>query len=183
MAPLLPVSYVFFPILLDLPPPKIGHHLWTFSWNNFIFLIFFKMILKNRYLLAVRNLSFLNVVVNRLWLYQSLSFQGFRLIINLVLPDYFEINSCQYRLLCDFLTIYIYGSWVDEVFNPILEKEEAKKKEESDKYWAKIEDDMKTKEGEKNTISEKESGMVSTLVVENEKWNWLDFIYYLCSLI
>ena len=28
-------------------------------------------------------------------------------------------------------------------------KEEAKKKEESDKYWAKIEDDMKTKEGEK----------------------------------
>ena len=50
-------------------------------------------------------------------------------------------------------------------------KEEVQKKEqsESDKYWAKIEDDMKTKEGEKNTISEKESGMVSTLVVENEK--------------
>ena len=56
--------------------------------------------------------------------------------------------------------------------NPIFsegfaKKEEAKKKEESDKYWAKIEDDMKTKEGEKNTFSEKESRM--TLVVENEK--------------
>ena len=60
------------------------------------------------------------------------------------------------------------------VYDPIFsegfaKKEEAKKKEESDKYWAKIEDDMKTKEGEKNTISGKESGMISTLEVENEK--------------
>ena len=58
------------------------------------------------------------------------------------------------------------------------EKEEAKKKEESDKYWAKIEDDMETKKREENTISEKEPYMVSTMVVENEKWNWFDFIYY-----
>ena len=71
-----------------------------------------------------------------------------------------------------------YGTWVEEILKPIIEKEEAKKNEEFAKYWAKIEDDMKTKEGEKNTISEKESGMVSTLVVENEKWNWFDFIYY-----
>ena len=71
-------------------------------------------------------------------------------MINLcVLPDYYEINSCQYQLLCDFLTIYIYETWVEKVFNPIKEKEEAKNKEESDKYWAKIEDDMKTKKGEK----------------------------------
>ena len=51
----------------------------------------------------------------------------------------------------------------------IKEKEKAKEKEESDKYWAKIEDDMKTKKGEENNISEKESSMVSTMVVENEK--------------
>ena len=91
-------------------------------------------------------------------------------MINLcVLPDYYEINSCQYQSLCDFLTIYIYGSWVEEIFNPINEKEKAKKNEKSDNYWAKIEDDMKTKKGEKNSISEKESSMVSTMVVENEK--------------
>ena len=91
-------------------------------------------------------------------------------MVNLsILPDYYEINSCQYRLICIYLTIYIYGTWVAEIFNPINKKEEAKKKEESDKYWAKIEDDMETKKGEKNTISEKESSMVSTMVVENEK--------------
>merc|ERR1740122_854440 len=85
-------------------------------------------------------------------------FYGFRLMVNLcILPNYYEINSCQYRLICIYLTIYIYGTWVAEIFDPINQKEEAKKKEESDKYWAKIEDDMKIKEGEKNTISGKES--------------------------
>ena len=95
---------------------------------------------------------------------------GFRLMINLCfLPNHYEIDSYQYQWICMYLTIFIYGKWVEEILKPIIEKEEAKKNEEFAKYWAKIEDDMETKKREKNTISEKEPYMVSTMVVENEK--------------
>ena len=54
-------------------------------------------------------------------------------------------------VICNFFTLYIYKTCVEEIYKHIKEKSE-----ESDKYLAKIEEYMKTKEGEKNTISEKD---------------------------
>ena len=61
------------------------------------------------------------------------------------------------------MTGYIYGTWVQEIFISILEKEVAKDKKELGKKVAniaKIEEAKKTKEGEKNSISEKDPGRV-----------------------
>ena len=61
------------------------------------------------------------------------------------------------------MTGYIYGTWVQEIFISILEKEVAKDKKELGKKVAniaKIEEAKKTKEGEKKSISEKDPGRV-----------------------
>ena len=90
-------------------------------------------------------------------------FQGMKLIINCFSPDQFEISKADYKWICIYLTVYIYGTWVQEIFKSILEKEVAEAKKELDKKVAniaKIEEGKKTKEGEKNTISEKDPGRV-----------------------
>ena len=89
-----------------------------------------------------------------------------KLIVNCFLPDEFEISKADYKWICIYLTVFIYGTWVQEIFMSILEKEDAKAKKELDKKIAKInkkvanianiEEGQKTKEGEKNTISEKD---------------------------
>ena len=79
-----------------------------------------------------------------------ISFQGVRLIINFFSPDQFEISRADYRWICIYLTVYIYGKWVEEIYKSIKEKEDAKKKNESDERIAKkakIEEGEKTKEG------------------------------------
>ena len=78
------------------------------------------------------------------------------MIINCFSPDQFDITRADYKWICIYLTVYIYGTWVEEIFKSINEKENAKDKKESDKKIAKIEEGKKTKEGEKNTISEKD---------------------------
>ena len=89
-----------------------------------------------------------------------------KLIVNCFSPDQFEISKADYKWICIYLTIYIYGTWVEEIFKSIKEKEDAKAKKELDKKIAKInkkvanianiEEGQKTKKGEKNTISEKD---------------------------
>ena len=89
-----------------------------------------------------------------------------KLIVNCFLPDEFEISKADYKWICIYLTVFIYGTWVQEIFMSILEKEDAKAKKELDKKIAEInkkvanianiEEGQKTKEGEKNTISEKD---------------------------
>ena len=79
-----------------------------------------------------------------------ISFQGVRLIINFFSPDQFEVSRVDYRWICIYLTVYIYGNWVVEIYNYIKEKEDAKEKKESDERIAtkaKIEEGEKTKEG------------------------------------
>ena len=93
-----------------------------------------------------------------------------KLIINCLSPDQYEISKLDYKWICIYLTVYIYGTWVQEIFLSILEKEDAEAKKELDKKIsknikkdaniAKIEEGKKTKEGEKNTISEKDPGRV-----------------------
>ena len=93
-----------------------------------------------------------------------------KLIVNCFLPDEFEISKADYKWICIYLTVFIYGTWVQEIFMSILEKEDAKAKKELDKKItqnnkkvaniANIEEGKKTKEGEKNTISEKDPGRV-----------------------
>ena len=93
-----------------------------------------------------------------------------KLIVNCFSPDQFEISKADYKWICIFLTIYIYGTWVEEIFKTIKEKEDAEAKKELDKKIAKInkkvanianiEEGKKTKKGEKNTISEKGHGKV-----------------------
>ena len=86
-----------------------------------------------------------------------------KLIVNCFLPDEFEISKADYKWICIYLTVYIYGTWVQEIFISILEKEVAKDKKELGKKVAniaKIEEAKKTKEGEKNSISEKDPGRV-----------------------
>jgi len=95
---------------------------------------------------------------------------GMKLIVNCFSPDQFEISKAEYKWICFFLTFYIYGTWVEEIFKSIKGKEDAKDKKELDKKIAKInksvaniakiEEGKKTKEGEKNTISEKDPGKV-----------------------
>ena len=85
------------------------------------------------------------------------------MVINCFLPDQFDITRATYKWICIYLTVYIYGTWVQEIFISILEKEVAKDKKGLDKKVAniaKIEEGKKTKEGEKNTISEKDPGRV-----------------------
>ena len=86
------------------------------------------------------------------------------------MPDQFDITRATYKWICIYLTVFIYGTWVQEIFLSILEKEDAEAKKELDKMIAKInkkianianiEEGKKTKEGEKNTISEKGPGRV-----------------------
>ena len=81
-----------------------------------------------------------------------------KLIINCLSPDQYEISKLDYKWICIYLTVYIYGTWVQEIFKSILEKEVALDKKVAN--IAKIEEGKKTKEGEKNTISEKDPGRV-----------------------
>ena len=64
--------------------------------------------------------------------------------------DQFEICKVEYKWICINLAIYIYGKWVEEIYKSVKEKEDAKKKKESDERIAKkakIEEGKKTKEG------------------------------------
>ena len=73
-----------------------------------------------------------------------------KLIINCFLPDQFEICKGDYKFICFYLTFYIYGKWVEEIYKSVKEKEDAKEKKESDERIAKkakIEEGKKTKEG------------------------------------
>ena len=86
-----------------------------------------------------------------------------KLIVNCFSSYQVDITKADYKWICIYLTVYIYGTWVVEIFKFIAEKEVAQNKKESDKKIAnttKIEDGKKTKEGEKNTISEKDPGKV-----------------------
>ena len=86
-----------------------------------------------------------------------------KLIVNCFSSYQFDITRADYKWICIYLTVYIYGTWVVEIFKFIAEKEVAQNKKESDKKIAniaKIEEGKKTKEGEKNTISEKDPGKV-----------------------
>ena len=92
------------------------------------------------------------------------------MIVNCFSPNQFEISKADYKWICFSLIFYIYGKWVEEIYKSVKEKEDAKKKKESDEKIAKInkkvaniakiEEGKKTKEGEKNTISEKDPGRV-----------------------
>jgi predicted nuclease of restriction endonuclease-like (RecB) superfamily len=73
-----------------------------------------------------------------------------KLIINCFSPDQFEISKADYKWVCIYLTVYIYGKWVEEIYKSIKEKEDAKEKKESDERIAKkakIEEGKKIKEG------------------------------------
>ena len=70
--------------------------------------------------------------------------------MNCFLPNQFDITRAEYKWICFFLTFYIFGTWVKEIYKSIKEKEDAKKKKESDERIAKkakIEEGKKTKEG------------------------------------
>lgn len=92
------------------------------------------------------------------------------MIINCFSPDQFDISRADYKWICIYLTIYIYGTWVEEIFESILKKEDAKENKESNEKIAKIikmvanianiEEGKKAKEGEKNTISKKDPRMM-----------------------
>ena len=71
-------------------------------------------------------------------------------MVNCFLPNQFDITRAEYKWVCFFLTFYIFGTWVEEIYKSIKEKEDAKKKKESDERIAKkakIEEGRKTKEG------------------------------------
>ena len=73
-----------------------------------------------------------------------------KLTINCFSPDQFEISKADYKWVCIYLTVYIYGKWVEEIYKSIKEKEDAKEKKESDERIAKkakIEEGKKIKEG------------------------------------
>ena len=90
---------------------------------------------------------------------------GIKLIVNLCfLPDRFEISILQYQCICIYLAIQIYGVWVFEIYEAIKEKEEAKMKKDVDELMAEIDEKVakakEARESEKNTISEKDLGML-----------------------
>merc|ERR1712037_268134 len=82
---------------------------------------------------------------------------GMKLIVNCFSPDLFEVSKADYKWICIYLTIYIYGTWVEEIFKSIKEKEDAEAKKELGKKITKInekvanianiEEGKKTKEG------------------------------------
>ena len=61
-----------------------------------------------------------------------------KLILNCFSSNQFEISKADYKCICFFLTFYIYGTWVKEIYKSIKEKEDAKDKKELDKKIAKI---------------------------------------------
>ena len=70
--------------------------------------------------------------------------------MKLIINFFFEICKGDYKFICFYLTFYIYGKWVEEIYKSVKEKEDAKKKKESDERIAKkakIEEGKKTKEG------------------------------------
>ena len=98
---------------------------------------------------------------------------GIKMIVNLYLfadrfENYFEISIFQYHCICIYLAVQLYGTWVFEIYKTIKEKEEAKEdaefKKRVDKLMAEIDKKVaknkETKEIEKNTISEKDPGML-----------------------
>ena len=61
------------------------------------------------------------------------------------------------------MTVSVCGEWVEEIYKSIKKKEEAIEKKEFDEMMAKnakIGEDKKAKEGENNTIYEKDPGMM-----------------------
>ena len=75
---------------------------------------------------------------------------GVRGQLNLFLPDYFEMRSADWKWICIYVTIRIYGMWFEEVYKSIKKKEIAKAMDEN----ANFEEGKKTNEGEKITISD-----------------------------
>ena len=61
-----------------------------------------------------------------------------KLIISCFLSDQLEISKRDYKWICFYLTFYIYGKWVEEIYKSVKEKEDAKEKTESDEKIAKI---------------------------------------------
>ena len=75
---------------------------------------------------------------------------GVRGQLNLFLPDYFEMRSEDWKWICIYVTIRIYGMWFEEVYKSIKKKEIAKAMDEN----ANFEESRKTNECEKITISD-----------------------------
>ena len=75
--------------------------------------------------------------------------------MNCFLPNQFDITTAEYKWICFVLTFYIYGTWVEEIYKSIKEKEDAKEKKESDEKIAKINKKVaniaKLEEGKKTT--------------------------------
>ena len=90
---------------------------------------------------------------------------GIRLLINCFYADHFEISRVDYKWTSIYSIVYIYKTWVEEIYKSIKKREEAIEINELMKRRmaenAKIEECKKTKEGEKTTNSEKESGMMA----------------------
>ena len=90
---------------------------------------------------------------------------GIRLFINCFFADHFEISRVDYKWISIYSTVYIYKTWVEEIYKSIKKREEAIEKNELMKRRmaenAKIEEGKKTKEDEKTNNSEKEPGMMA----------------------
>ena len=63
---------------------------------------------------------------------------GIRLFINCFFADHFEISRVDYKWISIYSTVYIYKTWVEEIYKSIKAKEDAKEKKESDEKIAKI---------------------------------------------
>ena len=91
-------------------------------------------------------------------------FQVTRLITNLcLLPNRFEMTPDHYQMICIYLAIYIYGTWVFEIYKPIKEEEEKERaefKELLNKCFADLTSRMVENDARNdNDISEKDPGM------------------------
>ena len=58
---------------------------------------------------------------------------GIRLIINCFYADQFEISRVDYKWTSIYSTVYIYKTWVEEIYKSTKKKEEAKEKKEGKK--------------------------------------------------
>ena len=80
---------------------------------------------------------------------------GFRGLFNLFLPQFFEMRSADWKWICIYLAIRIYGLLFEDVYKFIKKKEIAKANEMMDEN-ANFEEGKKTKEGEKLTFSDRD---------------------------
>ena len=80
---------------------------------------------------------------------------GFRGLFNLFLPQFFEMRCADWKWICIYLAIRIYGLLFEDVYKSIKKKEIAKANEMIDEN-ANFKEGKKTKEGEKLTISDRD---------------------------